>query len=476
MSLKITTPLTFVLILAIGFICVVTPASAQRRTVEMSATYSPTLPAPLLDRNGFYVEQSADFPSGLSGERVAMSNGIIAAIDSTAEIGEIQAPPGASSDHSVLIQSGLGANLEELLRFGGTIELAVRFGSADPASEPSGHQFVIDPDDLTLENIRHRFVITEIMWGLDLAATGAAQASQQWIEIYNDHSRAIAEKLVTFGHGFVFTENVREDRIGKPIYIDLNTQDGIDEDNGDDFDPDVHDEANKFYVVDRVSFINRFGHRWEPPGSSGRTAVGPNGEPVTNLVSMYRKRELNAARTQYKTDKSFEDGSEADSWAASVGRINMDGAFIGSLGSVHVNDGGQVVSAKDPASLPGTDVIINEIYSGGPDSGWLQWIELYNTGTAEVNIKNWELEAVTDYNNWELEVVPHTGRPSLERVFAIPDKETKIPAGGFLVITNRDPADSILAGGVDLYDTDNDKIPSGSKPTLYRDSDKLSDC
>ena len=452
MSSKLTTFLAFLIVLAIGFICIVTPASAQRRTVLVSATYAPTLPAPLLDRNGFYMEQSADFPSGLSGERVVMSNGIIATVDSTPEIGEIQAPPGASSDNSVLIQGGSEnfANLEELLRFGGTIELAVRFGSTDPSSEPSGHQFVIDPDDLTLENIRHRFVITEIMWGLDFAATGAAQASQQWIEIYNDHSRATAEKLVTSGHAFVFTENVREDRIGKPIYIDLDTQDGVDEDNGDNFDPDVHDEANKFYVVDRVSFINRFGHRWEPPGSSGRTAVGPNGEPVTNLVSMYRKRELNAARTQYKVDKSFGDGSEADSWAASVGRINMDGPYIGTPGSVQKDDGGQVVSAIAPASLPVGTVIINEIFN----SEGLQWIELHNTGAATVNVKNYELEAIT----------PKDGNEAgeLQRVFTIPDKDTNIPAGGFLVVTNRDPADSILAGGVDLYDTHNDRFPAGA--------------
>ena len=55
---------------------------------------------------------------------------------------------------------------------------------------------------------------------------------------------------------------------------------------------------------------------------------------------------------------------------------------------------------------------------------------------------------------------PYTA--NLQRVFAIPDKDTKIPPGGFLVVTNRDPADSILAGGVDLYDTHNDKFPAGA--------------
>ena len=50
----------------------------------------------------------------------------------------------------------------------------------------------------------------------------------------------------------------------------------------------------------------------------------------------------------------------------------------------------------------------------------------------------------------------------LQRVFTIPDKDTNIPASGFLVVTNRDPSDSILAGGVDLHDTDGNKFPAGA--------------
>jgi len=210
-----------------------------------------------------------------------------------------------------------------------------------------------------------------------------------------------------------------------------------------------------------VSLINRFGHRWELPGSSGWTAVGPNREPVTNLVSMYRNR-VNAARTQYKADKSFGHDSAADPWAASVGRINMDSAFVGTPGAVHQNDGGQVVSEKAPASLPAGSVLINEIYN----SETLQWIELHNTGTAEVNVKNWKMEAA----------YPFTAH--LRCVFVIPDKDTKISAGGFLVITNRDPADSILAEDVDLYNTNNDKFPAGANQLyiiIKRNSETASD-
>jgi len=60
------------------------------------------------------------------------------------------AAPGALNSGDTVISVSVSTNLEELLRFGGTIELAVRFLNADS-------------DDLTLESLHHRYVITEIM-------------------------------------------------------------------------------------------------------------------------------------------------------------------------------------------------------------------------------------------------------------------------------------------------------------------------
>ena len=319
---KTTFSFVFVVLFALALTFITTPAAAQNRTVAHLILYAPT-PEPLpLSQNGFYIAQNIDVPPGFDGTRGVLSNGIVSMIHSHVSIADIPAMPGAAGDATV-IEGNFGdlSNLEELLRSGGTIELAVKFGN-------------VDAQDLTLENIRHRFVITEIMWGLDLAATGVDQASNQWIEIYNDHSSAAAEKLITSGYALILTENVKVDRIGKPINIVWN-QDGA-----DDFDPDVHSEANKFYVVDRVSLINRFGQRWEPPGSSGRLTA-TNNHPVSNLVSMYRKRDLNEERTQYKSDASFGDGSEAGSWVASLERIHMEGPFIGTPGAVQQDDGTQ---------------------------------------------------------------------------------------------------------------------------------------
>ena len=127
----------------------------------------------------------------------------------------------------------------------------------------------------------------------------------------------------------------------------------------------------------------------------------------------------------------------------------MSGNFVGTPGTVQQDDGGLAVQAKDPASLPVGSVIINEIYN----SETLRWVELHNTGSSAVNVKKWELESVVpDGDNTK------AAEPS--RVFAIADKDTNIPAGGFLVVTNRQPADSILAGGVDLHDSN--KFPAGA--------------
>ena len=431
---KITGSLIFLLVLAIGLSTVATPAAAQGRSVVGQTGFDPPL-TPEASEYGFYVYLNTGdgLPTvGLSDSPApaVAESGIVLMVRWTgAGLAQIPAVPGASSSDAMVYWRGdvgnLGdplPNLENILRYGGTIELAVQFSDAVPS-------------DLILEDLRHLMVITEVMWGLDTADPDPA--SKQWIEFHYDPSHKMAEKLGISSWRFVVTENVRVSRIGQPI--DITT--------GENFAPGAPD-GRKYYVVDMVSLINRFGQRWEPPGSSGRTAVGTNGEPVTNLVSMYRKRELNASGTAYKADTSFDDGSEGDSWAASVGRINMDGPYIGTPGAVQQDDGGQVVSAKDPASLPVGSVIINEIYN----SEGLQWIELHNTGAAEVNVKNWELEAA----------LGGTDKKDLQRVFTIPDKDTKIPAGGFLVVTNQDPSETILAGGVDLHDTNNDKFPAGA--------------
>ncbi len=310
-------------------------------------------------------------------------------------------------------------NLADLFAFGGTIELLLGALDATAATAKTAPA-------------NYRLAITEIMWGIDAGVTTAGdEDNSQWIEIYNEGDALFAADEVRL----VFTTNQRVDRLGTTV------------DNGDV--AGLTADAT-YTVVDRVSVINRFGNRWALKGQSGRTALTTGvDEPISNLVSMYRKRSTNDAKTGYKykdgkpDGDKFADGTDAGQWFASVGRRNMSGAFIGTPGAVQQDDGGQVVSAKAPASLPVGTVIINEIYN----SAGLKWIELHNTGTAAVNVKKYRMHAV--YGDKKQDVV-----------FSIPDKDANIPAGGFLVVTNQQPADSILAGGVDLHDSN--KFPAGA--------------
>ena len=134
----------------------------------------------------------------------------------------------------------------------------------------------------------------------------------------------------------------------------------------------------------------------------------------------------------------------------------MDGRFIGSPGSVHVDVGGVMIYGKSPSRLPATDVIINEIRNDTSAAN-LDWVELHNTGNRDVVLKKWRLDRVD----------PTTKDNDGERVYhqttlvEFPDEDfATILAGGYLLIVNWHPADTILAGGVNIADPDD--LPKGA--------------
>ena len=321
-------------------------------------------------------------------------------------------------------------NVADLFEFGGTIELLLK-----NAADLTGEAADADAEAALL----HRLVITEIMWGIDEGATGAAQAAPQWIEVYNAGDALVA----TDDLRLLFTSNVRRER-SKVTFKVATADDSV---GRGPYDEGTNTADTSYTVVDRVSVINRFGSRWDPPGNSGRITTTAENPAQSNLVSMYRKRGTNPDKTEYNDppDPNFGDGTDSGQWIKSAGRYNVSGPHVATPGYVQQDDGGLAEQSKDPASLPSTAIIINEIYN----SAGLQWIELHNTGTATVNVKNWTMDAAH-------------GDKKQQRVFVIED-DTNIPGGGFLVVTNRDPADSILAGGVDLHDTNNDKFNAGAQ-------------
>ena len=173
---------------------------------------------------------------------------------------------------------------------------------------------------------------------------------------------------------------------------------------------------------------------------------------------MYRKNDLDDNGTAYKPDKIgdgkfWNDGTDAESWEASTGRVNMGGRYyIGTPFASHrVNVGGgkkfdkAAVVAVDNG---GTGIIINEVRDDTANAN-IDWIELHNNSRAAtdpISVKDWRIRLITVTQNDD-----GTYKDYKTTVLAIlPDY--RIPAGGYLLVVNRDPEETVLAGGVNLND------------------------
>ena len=421
LSNKLTFSLVFIVMLALAFAA--TPAMAQTPIIQDVADVA---------ANGWEVYSRAD------GADTNSPNGI----------------NGAGSEAMNTMP-----NLEEFFRWGGTIELVLQLGAAgsNTGNNPT-HQLAMPTSavdaaavkaltaaqkEAIAEAAKHRVVITEIMWGLDLS-NSANTANAQWIEIHNDGTTIIDSNNLSLR----FVPNTTRYNVGKVTHevVGINA-------------------AAPVVVVDSVSTRNRFNVAWTPKGNSGNTDAIEDKAPA-NLVSMYRKRDLDG--NKYKSDKTFSRGDEAGSWEASSGRINLTGYFVGSPNSVHVDIGGTAVQTKaDVAAVKnkGTGVIINEFRNDNSDRN-IDWVELHNNSDKAASVKDWRLRLVTatadstaahgykDYSDAEMAKLP----------------DYSIPAGGYLLIVNRDPKDTILAGGLNLNEAANTRLNKGADHAHYTDS------
>ena len=431
LSNKLTFSLVFIVMVALAIAFVATPAMAQTQAIN-------AVPA-----SGFaVVERSADASTPHNAQ-----NGI--------------ADPGVPAVTDVPMSNM--PNLEDFFRWGGTIELVLEIGGPGSATgNDATHQLALPTGventatgvaGLTdkqkadiVKAAKHRVVITEIMWGLDLSADNNAIA--QWVEVYSKGTAIVNANNLSLR----FVPNTTRYNVGKI------THEAVGE-----------NAAAAVIVVDSVSARNRFNVAWTPKGSSGNTDE-LEGKAPTNLVSMYRKAALKSGKYEIKDGaiKDLNRGDEAGSWEASSGRINMTGYFVGSPGSVHVDIGGTAVQTKaDVAAVKnkGTGVIINEFRNDNSDRN-IDWVELHNNSDKPASVKDWRLRLVTatadstaahgykDYSDAEMAKLP----------------DYSIPAGGYLLIVNRDPKDTILAGGLNLNEAANTRLNKGADHAHYTDS------
>ncbi len=301
-------------------------------------------------------------------------------------------------------------DLEEFFRVGGTLEVLVSTGTTAPA-------------DLT-------FVVTEIMWGLDASSTAA-----QWIEVYENVT-------TTKGFQLFFTD-----------------------------DEDVNrTTAGDYTVVDRVSTLHLA--KWNLPGNSGNTDPEPNPSTgitpdPTNLVSAYRKNDLDAAGTGYK-DATFAAGNYADSWAKSERRINMTGSYVGTPNHVHRAAAVPAATAVPSSAAANISVVFNEVRNATDDT--YDFIELYNHGSSGVNLKDWEITIVKpDKTDTDLiDLFPGDYTLGSKEILLILNTDPRGDSIDFNegIDQDEDPKDRVERGAQHKYIVRDFALPNGASDTF----------
>ena len=310
-----------------------------------------------------------------------------------------------------------------------------------PVTMPNLYEFFRDSGTLVLKGPAGASAgsvkITEIMWGTDASLSNPMNS--QWIEIQNqtaaadatDAAKKAAEVTVNFGSGWELEFKSLE------------------------YDPSpAAPTADAAGAVDSLSNLGNPG-KWDALslGSSGRT-VATDTENQVELASMLRKLDKNAHK--------------AEGWEK-AGRpsVNLAGARIGNPGSPKPTS----VIVAGASNVDRSTVYITEIgnFADGSD-----WLEIYNSTDAAVNIKNWIISAPTKAaveGATDAQLTVGNNNEIDKQLFAFGratyEDALNIPAKTHLLVTASDPAnnDNPLAVGINLKTTKVDRDPKTNETT-----------
>lgn len=308
-------------------------------------------------------------------------------------------------------------NLEVFFRNSGTIELLAPKGTGTK---------------------ERAVVISEVMWGLDAAAT--PETSSQWIELYH--------------MGFAETRNTLSLEGWKLHFV-----------KGDFI---VRSEVSlpgngNYDVIDQVS---NAGFGWNSfvgnvPGQNGRSERGSlNNQDVKAIISMYREIDYDTAERAGATDDdkftAAKDGTNGANWsAAAPPSKNLADPRVGTPGEIPPPQ-----PVFDATPVPRTPVIFNEIGNANGSDG--DWIELRNVTNREVNVGKWEISLLNaNKRDVRLAVIPE-------------GEEFVIPARGVLLIVATPPEESRLARGIE-FGVDARDIERAGLAHLYHVADESDD-
>lgn len=307
-------------------------------------------------------------------------------------------------------------NLEVFFRNSGTIELLAPRGAG----------------------IKERaVVISEVMWGLDAAAT--PETASQWIELYNMGFSSEANPVSLGGWKLHFVEG------------DFIVRSEVSLSSGD------------YDVIDQVS---NAGFGWNSfvgnvPGQNGRSERGSlNNQDVKAIISMYREIDYDTAERAGATDEdkftAAKDGTNGANWsAAAPPSKNLADPRVGTPGEIPPPQ-----PVFDATPVPRTPVIFNEIGNANGSDG--DWIELRNVTNREVNVGKWEISLLNaNKRDVRLAVIPE-------------GEEFVIPARGVLLIVATPPEESRLARGIE-FGVDAREIERAGLAHLYHVADESDD-
>ncbi len=333
-------------------------------------------------------------------------------------------------------------DLWDLFRQGGSFIISQRIpeGTELTTGDYTKQSLKVNPSAEDLMKAKHKVVITEIMWAKD----DPARTTAQWIEIYNN---GLKEHDWIF-YAWDWNKDTTYPAAGETYMVGEND--------------DANISNRKFVVLDRVSTLNSFNQRWELKGENGASENDDLGIPAMDLVSMYRKIEVDDTGKAYKVEngklKGLGDGEEASSWETTKNKVNMVGGYIGTPGHVEVGPSGPNVVRFEttPASFSDKGIIINEVRNDTSDEN-LDWIELfYNSDNASdpaVNVKNYTLSLAMGKMKTDGSGYHESGDANFTDTKLAVLPEYQMMPGDYLVIYNRDPGKSIaLAGGVNVAD------------------------
>ena len=323
------------------------------------------------------------------------------------------------------------------MRFGGTLELLT------PEKDSTGKASTLNKHDL---------VMSEIMWAIDegfdetagdqsdgndsrfrairiqIAVPQLENQEIQWIELYNTTGADITAKLY-----FLFTP-----------FRSYPTRDTV--------ELELGGEKTTYKVLDTVDTL--FTGLWKLPGKRGD-------RPDTAFVSAYRKIDYDTVETG--SDRAAQVagipfGSDPNSWAATPdsGRRNTDLKIIykgkvvellvvGTPGAKHVT--GIYIGRLQRTSVPSNTVVINEVRNDTSKDN-VDWVELKNISTGIVDLKDWELSIVT-------------GKGVDNDLVKLPEYE--LGPGEILLLLNKDPWFTPIAGGANINDPDQQEKESARK-------------